>query len=469
MTDYAHEALALERKDDTGNGGGAGQDTGVTEEITREIKRIGEDFKGLGDSMKTDLAAVRKIAEEAKSGGPELEEKLAKLTESVAAKHKAMEDQMKKAEDRADALETAMKRSPAGGGEDTKAELDAAREFFETKAAISGTHSWRAPMADDQVDIDGFKAWNENFHRYLRAKDERSLDEKALSVGSNPDGGYLVPTARSQRIIGKIRETSPLRDIATVETIGTGELEIPIDQDEAAAGWVGEEEERGETGTPKVGVQKIVVHELFAKPRVTQKLLEDASVDIEEWLANKVADKFGRTEATAFVLGDGKGKPRGILTYPHGDAGARKTIKRVASGAATTITSDGIVKTPFEVKTPYTANASWMMKRSSVQSVMLLKDAQGQYLWRPGLAAGQPSTLGGYAVRMADDFPAIGAGALAMAFGDFRRGYTVVDRLGITTLRDPYSAKPFIEFYTRKRVGGDVTDFEAFVLVEIGE
>ena len=122
---------------------------------------------------------------------------------------------------------------------------------------------------------------------------------------------------------------------------------------------------------------------------------------------------------------------------------------------------------PFEIKAPYLANAQWLAGRSTVQAAMLLKDGQGQYLWRPALQAGTPSVLGGYPVTMAEDMPAIGAGTLPLAFGDFRRGYTVVDRLGITTLRDPFSAKPFIEFYSRKRVGGDVSDFEAFALVEV--
>ena len=139
----------------------------------------------------------------------------------------------------------------------------------------------------------------------------------------------------------------------------------------------------------------------------------------------------------------------------------------MASGAATAITGDVIVKMPTELKAPYLGNAVWLMKRSTVQAVMLLKDGQGQYLWRPGLDSRVPSTLAGYPLYMADDMPAVGAGLLPMAFGDFRAGYTVVDRLGITTLRDPYSAKPFVEFYTRRRVGGDVVDFEAFALVVV--
>ncbi len=145
-------------------------------------------------------------------------------------------------------------------------------------------------------------------------------------------------------------------------------------------------------------------------------------------------------------------------------APASGTIAQIASGAATALTPDGLIKLTFSLKDKYLANANWLMKRGTVGALMLFKDNQGQYMWRPGLQAGQPSVLLGYNVRRADDMPTVGAGALPIAFGDFRAGYTVVDRLGIRTLRDPYSSKPFVEFYTRQRVGGDVVDFEAYAL-----
>jgi HK97 family phage major capsid protein len=451
----------------------SGETNPVLAEIQREIKSFGEDTKKLGESLQKDLADVRKIAEEAKGNSelPEIKSQIEALTTSVAEKQDALdaklEEKAKALDERADALETAMNRSRftgEGGGQD---EAKHALEFFEAKAARAGNLDWRNRPAVDTIDMDGYKLWAREFQTYLRAKDDREVESKALSIGSNPDGGYLVPTAMSSRIIQKVYETSPLRQLATVETIGGSELEIPIDTDEAAYGWVGEEETRGETGTPQVGIQRISVHEMYAKPKATQRLLEDASIDMEAWLARKVADRFARVEATGFISGNGVNKPRGILTYTAGSAGARGTIKQVASGHATTLTADVIVKMPFEIKSAYLANASWLMKRSSVQAVMLMTDGQDQYLWRPGLAEGQPSTLGGYPVRQADDMPAVGAGELPVAFGDFRAGYTVVDRLGITTLRDPFSAKPFVEFYSRKRVGGDVVDFEAFALVVV--
>lgn len=449
----------LERKDDGGR-------PDVVEEVKREIAAFGGDVKRLKESMQRDLQEVRQAAEEAKGRSPELEAKLDALTTSVGEKHEAIEKAVDDLKGRTDGLETALAR-PGLSADGTKAAGDIVEQaiaYEEAKKSASGSLNWRSRPDATTVDLEGYRLWEKSFGAYLRLKDERALGEKALSVGSNPDGGYLVPTARSRRIVEKIFESSPLRQLATVETIGTEALEIPVDIDEAGFGWVGEEEGRTETTTPQVGVQRIPVHELYAKPKATQQLLEDASVNIEQWLATKVADRFARVEATAFVAGNGVKKPRGILSYPAGSAGARGTIRQVATGAATALTADFIVRLPFELKAPYLGNATWLMKRSTVQAVMLLKDGQGQYLWRPGLQAGMPSVLAGYPVAMADDLPAVGAGTLSVAFGDFRRGYTVVDRLGITTLRDPFSQKPFVEFYTRRRVGGDVVDFEAFVL-----
>lgn len=466
MSNMLHrEAFVLERKDDNGN-----KPDKVMEEVTREVKSIGGDVKKLQESMQNDLAEVRKIAEEAKTANsPEIKSQIEALTTSVGEKHAAIEKVIADLKEQADAVETALNRSHTTGDDPDaqKKAVDDALRFFEGKMAASGNLTWGNRPTTETADIDGYKAWENAFPIYLRAHDERVIEAKALSVGINPNGGYLVPTARSSRMTQKIYESSPIRQLAMIETIGTDSLEIPYDLDEAGTGWVGETQSRAETDTPTVGEQKIPVHEMYAKPKATQKFLEDASIDVEAWLARKVGEKMGRTEATAFVNGNGVLQPRGILTYAHGTSGARDTIRQVASGAAATITGDIIVKMPWELKGPYLANATWLMKRSTVQAVMLLKDGDGQYMWRPGLTAGAPSTLVGFPVSQADDMPVVGANNLAMAFGDFRRGYTVVDRLGITTLRDPYSAKPYVEFYTRKRVGGAVVDFEAFAIVKV--
>jgi len=443
----------------------------VLAEINREIKQYGTDMKSLKDSMSKDLADVRKLAEETKGAiGPEIKAQIEALSASVATKQSALEASTKSMQEQMDKLDVALQRLPTGGNSSDaeKKARDEAYAFEETMLSLKGQLNPANRPDIDKIDHAGYALWAKGYDPYLRYGDRHPLvDQKALSVGSNPDGGYLTPTARSARIIQKIFESSPMRGLASIETIGTSELEIPVDIDELDTGWVGETQTRSETGTPQVGVQKIPVHEIYAKPKATQKFLEDASINVEAWLAGKVADKFGRTEATAFISGNGINKPRGILTYTAGSAGARGTIAQYASLAATGITADAIVKLPFYLKQAYLAGASWLMKRSTVMEVMLLKDGQGQYLWRPSMTVGAPSVLGGYEVNMADDMPAVAASALPIAFGNWRQAYTIVDRLGITTLRDPYSAKPFVEFYSRKRVGGDVTDFEALALMVV--
>ncbi len=322
------------------------------------------------------------------------------------------------------------------------------------------------PIRDEDVDFAGIQLWTDNFGNYLRSKDDRSIDVKALNVGSDPDGGYWVPTAQSNRIITQVFETSPMRQLATVENISTDALEMPTDFGEFGYGWVGEQEDRPETTTSQTGVMRIPVHEMYAMPKATQKLLEDAAIDVEGWMARKVSVRFGRVEATAHILGDGVKKPRGILTYAAGTT-LPGTVEQVNSGNATALTTDGFIKTMIALKEPYAGNAQWLMRRATVGAVMLLKDGDGQYIWRAGLEAGRPSILLGYAVRQAADMPAVAGNALSVAFGNFREAYTIVDRLGITTLRDPYTAKPFVLFYTRRRTGGDVVNFEAFKIMKV--
>lgn len=449
----------------------------VLDDVQREVKRVGDDYKSLQSSMEKDLKEVRELAEKAGKAageGTQLKSDLDALTKGVEAKHEAIEkkvaDIIKKAEEEAKAIleiEKKLNRPGAGGGNDADAKrILEATEFKRTVMSRRGELKSTTILKPEDTNLDEYKAYQEAFKMALRREvNILSADEqKAMMVGSDPDGGYLVPTATSSRIITKVYETSPLDELAYHETISTDAIEIPIDTDEAGAGWVGETEARPETSTPQVGTQRIPVHEIYAKPKATQQLLEDAGVDVEAWLERKVSEKFARMRALAFISGNGIKKPRGILTYPAGADGVRGTIAQIASGAATALTPDGLIKLTFSLKDKYLANANWLMKRGTVGALMLFKDNQGQYMWRPGLQAGQPSVLLGYNVRRADDMPTVGAGALPIAFGDFRAGYTVVDRLGIRTLRDPYSSKPFVEFYTRQRVGGDVVDFEAFAL-----
>jgi HK97 family phage major capsid protein len=296
--------------------------------------------------------------------------------------------------------------------------------------------------------------------KYLRTGDFNEC--KLLSVDGDPQGGYWVQPEMSDKVIRKIFETSPLRAVALVESISTDALEIPEDTNEADAGWTSERGARIETATPTVGVRRIPVHELYAMPKATQTLLDDAKVNVEEWLGLKIADKIARLENSAFINGDGASKPRGILTYSAGTGTGK--VEQVNSGATGAVTADGLRALFYRLKSPYLTNARWLMRRSTIEAVSKLKDAQGQYLWEPGLALGEPQTLLGHPIERMEDMPAIANNSLSVAFGDFRQAYTIVDRVGVRVLRDPYSAKPFVLFYATKRTGGDITNFEALVV-----
>jgi len=323
-------------------------------------------------------------------------------------------------------------------------------------------------------DAAGMDAYKAAFDRFLRKGEEvMGVDErKALSVGTDPDGGYVVNPDLSGRIVMKVFETSPMRAYASIQVISSDALEGLFDLEEASSGWVGETEARSETNTPQLGKWRIPVHELYAKPKATQKLLDDASINMEAWLASKVSEKFARDEANAFVVGNGVGKPRGFLTYGSGTTlpGTIEQFPTGSSGAFAAAPNGGdvLINALYGLKAQYRANATWFMNRATMTAVRKLKDTDGAYLWSPGIAAGQPASLLGYPVASFEDMPDPASNSLSVAVGDMREAYQIVDRLGIRTLRDPYSAKPYVEFYTTKRVGGDVVNFEALKLVRFG-
>jgi HK97 family phage major capsid protein len=263
-----------------------------------------------------------------------------------------------------------------------------------------------------------------------------------------------------------------MRAYASIQVISSDALEGLYDLDEADSGWVGETSARTTTDTPQIGKWRIPVHELYANPKATQKLLDDASINMEAWLAAKVAEKFARDESTAFVSGNGINKPRGFLSYAAGTT-IPGTIERIKTGTSSAFAADPngldkLLDALYSLKAPYRANATWFMPRLVTALARKLQDSDGQFQWQPSSQAGQPATLLGYPVAAFEDFEALAANSLSMAVADMREAYQIVDRIGIRTLRDPYSAKPYVEFYTTKRVGGDVINFEAIKLLEFG-
>lgn len=298
-----------------------------------------------------------------------------------------------------------------------------------------------------------------------------SSDRKAMQVGVEADGGYLVLPYFSQQLTTILLEQSPLRALARIQPITQADaFEEIVDIDEAGASWVGETSSRGDTSTPQVSKLRIPVHEIYAQPKATQKVLDDAQFDVAAWLATKVGDKFGRTQASAFVIGDGAGKPRGFATYSTAATAdatrAWGTFQHVVTGAsgafAASNPTDALIDLVYSLKAPYRKNARWLMSRSTAGLIRKFKEATtNAYIWQPGLQAGQPDMLLGFPVEYSEDLPAVAANSLSVWFGDWKRGYTIVDRVGIRVLPDPYTDKPYVKFYTTQRVGGDVADFHA--------
>ncbi len=322
---------------------------------------------------------------------------------------------------------------------------------------------------------------NAAFRDYIRGGAIEGLQalspNAGMSVGSDPEGGYSVFPTVSSGITKRLFETSPLRAYARVVQIGSDSFEELNDLYEPDVAWVGETQARPETGTPNLGKFTVPAHELYAMPKVTQKLLDDSSIDLANWLIEKVGAKFGRTETTAFFSGDGILKPRGFLTYSTvATADATRAwgvLQHIATGTSagfgtTSNGADKLIDLQAELKAEYRATAVWLMNRRTAAGVRKLKDTSGAFLWQPATVAGQPDTLLGSRVALCEDMPDVAADSLSIAYGDFSAGYTIVDRLGDRLLRDPYSAKPHVLFYLYRRVGGDVNNFEAIKLLKFG-
>ncbi len=435
----------------------------VTKAVLHEIKRIGDNTKQMFTDVQEKYTELKGLLDKAgETVDASVKERINKLSEEILLKQDELD---RKAHKRIDDIEVAFQRVPQGAS-DAPDELKEATEF-KLCQLIGHQRLTSDGVRPEDVDIDEFKAYKKALNKFIRRdKDPLSPEEiKALSVGIDPDGGYLVTPAISARIIRKIYETDPIRQLATVETISTGAIEISVDRDEAdSGGWVGELQARTETGTPQIGLIRIPVHEQFAEPRASQVFLEDAAVNVEAWLADKVANKFSRVEGIAFISGTGVHQPRGILTYGAGTAWGQ--IEQIPMLAAATITTDGLINVLFSMLEAYRGGATWVMNRLAIREIMKLKDGDGQYIWRVGIAQEVPSTLLGHSIRMSTTMPIITNDTLSVALANWREAYTIVDRLGITTIRDIYTAKPQVKFYTRKRVGGDVVNYDA---IKIGK
>lgn len=344
---------------------------------------------------------------------------------------------------------------------------------LDRKAAQAGAAAARPPLAQAaREEAPHVKA----FAAYLRHGDDDglrglALDGKGMTTAVAADGGYLVDPRMSDTIRAVLRSTASIRAVANVVAVEAGSFEVLVDRSEIGSGWATEAAAAGETAAPQFEKIAIPLHELSAMPKASQRLLDDAAFDVEDWLARRIAERFVRAEAAAFVAGDGVDKPKGFLTHPKvAEASwAWGSLGYVATGAngdfAAANAADAIVDLVYALGAEYRANASFAMNSKTAGAVRKMKDADGRFLWSDGLAAGEPARLMGYPVLVAEDMPDIASGSFAIAFGDFRAGYTVAERPDLRILRDPFSAKPHVLFYASKRVGGDVSDFAAIKLL----
>ncbi|ENT9725078.1 phage major capsid protein [Escherichia coli] len=311
-------------------------------------------------------------------------------------------------------------------------------------------------------------------YRYIleEAKDGlRDLERKALQVGTDEDGGYAVPEALDRNILTLLKDEVVMRQEATVITVGGSDYKKLVNLGGTASGWVGETDARSQTATSKLGLIEPFMGEIYGNPQATQKMLDDAFFNVEAWINSELATEFAEQEEIAFTTGDGTKKPKGFLAYESTDetdkVRAFGKLQHIVSGDATAVTADAIIKLIYTLRKAHRTGAKFMMNNNSLFAIRLLKDSEGNYLWRPGLELGQPSSLAGYGIAENEQMPDIAADAKAIAFGNFKRGYTIVDRIGTRILRDPYTNKPFVGFYTTKRTGGMLVDSQAIKLLKI--
>lgn len=282
--------------------------------------------------------------------------------------------------------------------------------------------------------------------------------QAALNKGADDEGGYLAPTEWDRTITSKLVQVSPMRQIARVQTVSKAGFSKLFNLGGTSSGWVGETAARTATNTAEFAPLSFASGEIYANAAATQQILDDAEINLESWLAEEVQTEFALQEGTAFISGNGTNRPTGILTYVTGGANAALhpfgAIEVVNSGAAAAITADAIIDLVYSLPAAFTGNAKFIMNRKTMAAVRKLKDGQNNYLWQPSYIAGQPSTLCGFPVVEMPDMPDVAANAVPIMFGDFQRGYLIVDRTGVRVLRDPYTNKPYVQFYTTKRVGG---------------
>lgn len=374
--------------------------------------------------------------------------------DEVEKLNKAIDDAQAELKRRLDEMESKANRLALSGLGTDAAEQKAARDFGKL-------------IGKSDVTVENLTEYKADLDSYLRRNEVKAV---TMQVAQDPSGGFWVTPDTNGRMVKKVYESTPMRQLATVVNIGTDALEGPIDNGEMDAAWVGEAQTRVQTDAPQLGQWRIPVNELYAYPKVTLKLLEDSVIDVEAWLGDKAVSKFARKENAGFVNGNGVMQPKGMLQYDFAATGDATrpwgTFEYVPSGApaafASTNPADALIDVVFKAKAAYRQNANWLMARSVISAIRKLKDGQGNYLVDLRLRDNAlVESIFGFAVVDGEDMPSLGANNIGALFGDFAEAYTIVDRLGISVIRDNITQPGFVKYHMRKRVGGGAVNFEA--------
>ncbi|MBB4287505.1 phage major capsid protein [Roseospira goensis] len=314
-------------------------------------------------------------------------------------------------------------------------------------------------------------------HRALaalaRGDDKPMIELRSMWSGSDPDGGYVVMPELSKTMTKKLFDATPMRRLARVETITQGDAWVePIDADDIGATWVGEREARADTDTAELGLLTVPLREIQAQQPITQRLLDDSGINLGQWIEGKITDKFTRSEGAAFISATTTPKrPAGLLSYATAaTADATRpwgTIQFVKSGDNAKITADGLKNLVWALRAPYRDGAVFLMNSNTANALDTLTDTEGRYLWRSSMTAGAPNSLLGYPVEFDETMPDISGNAFPIAFGNFKRAYLIVDKLGTRFIRDNLTDKPNVLFYAYRRVGGGLANSEAVKLQKI--
>lgn len=342
---------------------------------------------------------------------------------------------------------------------------------FETR--LKGLESaYKRPVSDrtsfeSRVFQKSIHSHNHAMENFIRSGEE--YGQKSLTTSDSRTSGILIPGPTQDFVKQTTGDYSPIRKIARITTVTTDSLELLLECGGSDVGWVSETSPREETKEPSLTKVTIPTFEMYAKPRASQRVLDDLSINVEEWLVQKIAWQMGVKETEAFIHGDGKGRPRGFLSYEgvplgHPTWGKIECLKTDNEGGISE--SDILLDVFYSLKPEYLDEACWIMSRATLALIRKLKDKDGQYLWLPHSLKEGGSTLLGYPVIVCDTMPMPEKGKSGIVFGNFKQAYQIVERQDMHVLRDPYSAKPYVEFYATKRVGGDVINFDALRLIQ---